>query len=105
LVCGRTHPGRRRDWTTVDRSQFFSASRLMIVAGKGGVGKTAVTSVLARAAAAQGLRVLVVELDGKAGLAGLLGGDASDVLAYDPRTFLDGDGDGGSVTARSLTAG
>ncbi len=91
----------------MDRSQFFSASRLMIVAGKGGVGKTAVTAVLARAAAAEGLRVLVVELDGKAGLAGLLGGDAADVLTYDPQTFLEDGGsvEGGSVAARSLTAG
>jgi arsenite-transporting ATPase len=36
-----------------------------IVAGKGGVGKTTVTAVLARAAIRRGLRVLVVELDGK----------------------------------------
>lgn len=35
------------------------------MAGKGGVGKTTVTAVLARAAADLGLRVLVVELDGK----------------------------------------
>jgi anion-transporting ArsA/GET3 family ATPase len=40
-------------------------SRLVIVAGKGGVGKTTVTAVLARAAADAGRRVLVVELDGK----------------------------------------
>ena len=40
----------------------------MIVAGKGGVGKTTVTAVLARAAADAGLRVLVVELDGKPAL-------------------------------------
>jgi anion-transporting ArsA/GET3 family ATPase len=92
---------RRRDWKTVDRLQFFSASRLMIVAGKGGVGKTAVTAVLARAAARIGLRVLVIELDGKAGLAGLLGGEAEAVLTYEEQEFLDG----GSVSARTLTAG
>jgi arsenite/tail-anchored protein-transporting ATPase len=38
---------------------------VVVVAGKGGVGKTTVTAVLARAAAADGRRVLVVELDGK----------------------------------------
>jgi MinD-like ATPase involved in chromosome partitioning or flagellar assembly len=43
----------------------LTTSRLVIVAGKGGVGKTTVTAVLARAAADAGRRVLVVELDGK----------------------------------------
>jgi arsenite-transporting ATPase len=47
---------------------------LVIVAGKGGVGKTTVTAVLARAASAAGRRVLVVELDGKPVLDDLLPG-------------------------------
>jgi anion-transporting ArsA/GET3 family ATPase len=47
-------------------------SNLVIVAGKGGVGKTTVTAVLARAAADAGLRVLVLELDGKSTLATLV---------------------------------
>lgn len=47
-------------------------TRLVIVAGKGGVGKTTVSAVLARAAADAGRRVLVVELDGKPALAGLV---------------------------------
>ncbi len=38
---------------------------MVVVAGKGGVGKTTVTAVLARAACETGRRVLVVELDGK----------------------------------------
>lgn len=38
------------------------------MAGKGGVGKTTVTAVVARAAADAGRRVLVVELDGKPAL-------------------------------------
>ena len=53
--------------------QFFAASRLVVIAGKGGVGKTTVTAVTARAAAQSGLRVLVVEVEGKPDLAGLLG--------------------------------
>lgn len=44
----------------------------MVVAGKGGVGKTTVTAVIARAASTAGQRVLVVELDGKPALAELL---------------------------------
>ena len=46
----------------------LTATNLVIVAGKGGVGKTTVTAVLARAAADEGRRVLVVELDGKSTL-------------------------------------
>ena len=46
---------------------------MTIVAGKGGVGKTTVTAVLARSAAAAGLRVLAVELDGKPVLGDLVG--------------------------------
>jgi anion-transporting ArsA/GET3 family ATPase len=57
----------------VDPVPQLTAARVTIVAGKGGVGKTTVTAVLARAAAAAGQRVLVVELDGKPVLADLLG--------------------------------
>ncbi len=48
------------------------SSNIVIVAGKGGVGKTTVTAVLARAAADCGMRVLVVELDGKPALTQLI---------------------------------
>ena len=48
----------------MDPLQFVSTARVAIVAGKGGVGKTPVTAVLARAAIRRGLRVLVIELDG-----------------------------------------
>ncbi len=53
--------------------EFFSTTRLVIVAGKGGVGKTTVTAVLARAAADAGLRVVAVDLDGKPALGELIG--------------------------------
>jgi anion-transporting ArsA/GET3 family ATPase len=59
----------------VDPVPQLTAARVTIVAGKGGVGKTTVTAVLARAAAAAGKRVLVVELDGKPVLADLVGPD------------------------------
>lgn len=58
----------------MDPLQFVSAARVAIVAGKGGVGKTTVTGVLARAAIRRGLRVLVVELDGKPTLEELVPG-------------------------------
>ncbi len=55
-----------------DQLQFLTTARVAVVAGKGGVGKTTVTAVLARAAIRSGLRVLVVELDGKPTLERLL---------------------------------
>lgn len=70
-----------------DSLNFVTAARVTIVAGKGGVGKTTVTAALARAAADQGLRVAVVELDGKPTLDRLLPGvevlhlDAAQALA------------------------
>ncbi|MGH9300650.1 MAG: ArsA family ATPase [Acidimicrobiales bacterium] len=54
---------------------FCRQSRVVIVAGKGGVGKTTVTAALARMAAQAGLDVLVCELEGKSGLAGAFGLD------------------------------
>lgn len=56
----------------LDPREFLRTTRLVIVAGKGGVGKTTVTAVLARAAARSGLRVLAVDLDGKPTLATLV---------------------------------
>ncbi len=62
----------------------LTSSKLVIVAGKGGVGKTTVTAVLARAAADAGQRVLVIELDGKQALAELLPGvDVRSISAAD----------------------
>ena len=65
----------------MDSVQFLSATRLAIVAGKGGVGKTTVTAVMARAAFDAGLRVLVVELEGKSALAELFDDTPIEVLA------------------------
>ena len=55
--------------------QSLTATNVVIVAGKGGVGKTTVTAVIARAASRDGRRVLVVELDGKPTLDELLRSD------------------------------
>lgn len=59
----------------------LAASRVTVVAGKGGVGKTTVTAVLARSAARAGLRVLVVELDGKPFLQELVGDVAVEAIS------------------------
>jgi anion-transporting ArsA/GET3 family ATPase len=56
----------------VDPLQFLTSAKVAVVAGKGGVGKTTVTAVLARAAIRRGHKVLVVELDGKEHLTRLL---------------------------------
>ncbi len=56
--------------------------RLVVVTGKGGVGKTAVTAALARAAVTAGRRVLAVEI-GQARLGPLL--DAPEPLETDPK--------------------
>jgi anion-transporting ArsA/GET3 family ATPase len=99
----------------VDPEQFFTASGVIIVAGKGGVGKTAVTAACAVAASAVGLRTLVVEVEGKGGLAAMFG---SDRLSYDELVLVpagghtdlgdgtggtDGTGTAGGVTARTIT--
>jgi anion-transporting ArsA/GET3 family ATPase len=53
----------------MDLTRFCSSARVVIVAGKGGVGKTTVTATLATAAARAGASVLIVEVEGKSGLA------------------------------------
>lgn len=55
----------------MDPAEFLEASRVVIVAGKGGVGKTTVSAALAQMAADAGLKVLVVGVDGDAGLSRL----------------------------------
>lgn len=85
----------------MDLHHFFTASRVLVVAGKGGVGKTTVSAVLARAAAKTGLRVLVVDLEGKPALAEMLKGAGP--LPYDTVELDPGDGTGaGRITGRTL---
>ncbi len=65
----------------MDIAAFCRQSRVLVVAGKGGVGKTTITAALARMAAEVGLDVLVVELEGKPGVTAAFGG--SGPLCYD----------------------
>jgi hypothetical protein len=87
----------------VDPEQFFAASRLVIVAGKGGVGETTVSATLARAAALTGLSTLIVEVEGKSGLPAVFG---QGELGYDEVVLAAGGGPDGAadVRARTLTA-
>ena len=87
----------------MDPEQFFAASRLVIVAGKGGVGKTTVSATLARAAALTGLSTLIVEVEGKSGLPAVFG---QGELGYDEVVLAPGGGPDGAadVRARTLTA-
>ncbi len=57
----------------MDVAAFCRQSRVLIVAGKGGVGKTTMTAALAHLAAQAGLSVLVVELEGRPGVATAFG--------------------------------
>jgi anion-transporting ArsA/GET3 family ATPase len=58
--------------------EALDRARLLVVTGKGGTGKTTVAAGLAVAAAGRGRRVLVVEVEGRQGLAGLFGQAALD---------------------------
>src|SRR3954463_1702930 len=82
---------------------FCSQTRLLIVAGKGGVGKTTVSAIVARMAARAGLTTLIVEVEGKSGLPSLFG--AGDGLTYDEVVLAPGGGPQGwaDVRARTLT--
>ncbi len=74
----RRQAARRADTTllqVMDVRAFFGQSRVLIVAGKGGVGKTTTVAALAHLAAGAGLSVLVVELEGREGLTTAFGQD------------------------------
>jgi anion-transporting ArsA/GET3 family ATPase len=57
----------------MELTRFCSTSRVVIVAGKGGVGKTTTTAALALAASRAGMSVLILEVEGKSGLSAVFG--------------------------------
>jgi anion-transporting ArsA/GET3 family ATPase len=65
----------------------FLRPRILIVSGKGGVGKTTVSAALALLAARRGRKVCVAEVDRKGTLADLFGGGELD---YEPREVSPG---------------
>ena len=79
--------------------EVLDRARLLVVTGKGGTGKTTVAASLGVAAAGRGRRVLVAEVEGRQGLAGLFGrgeldyrearvGERLHALAVDPDESL-----------------
>jgi len=87
----------------MDVATFCAESRVLVVAGKGGVGKTTVAAALARMAADAGCSVLVVELEGKSGMSAAFG--AAEPLGYDEVDLYHraGSGKRGSVRGRRIT--
>jgi anion-transporting ArsA/GET3 family ATPase len=83
----------------VDPVAFFGRSGVLVVAGKGGVGKSTVSAAIAVAAASCGLRVLAIELEGRGELPRALGLDGP--LTWDEREALV-DASGGAITARRI---
>lgn len=65
----------------------FLAPKILIVSGKGGVGKTTVSAALALVAARQGRKVCIAEVDRKGTLPRLFGGGE---LTYDPSEIAPG---------------
>ncbi len=79
----------------MDTVGFCTQARVLIVAGKGGVGKTTVAATLAQMAADAGLRVLIVEIEGKSGLGAAF--DETDALDYEERELAP------NIRARTVT--
>lgn len=65
----------------MDPGRFFASSRVLIVAGKGGTGKTALAAACATAAARLGQSALLVEVGGRSAAASMLGVEA---VGYEP---------------------
>ncbi len=73
---------------------------MVVVAGKGGVGKTTVSAAVACAAARSGRRTLLVDLQGNSALAAAFGRPAP--FGYTPVSLWAADDGPGSLTARAI---
>ncbi len=89
----------------MDVATFCAQSHVLVIAGKGGVGKTAISAALARLAAGAGMSVLIVELEGKSGITDAFGHEED--LGYEEIELLAPGSPGttgrGGVRARRLT--
>ena len=87
----------------MDPRAFCTSTRVLIVAGKGGVGKTTVSAALARTASLAGLRTLLIEIEGRSLLPGLFG-RSGDLDYHETVLAAPGDPAGAAeVRARTLT--
>ncbi|MGI8491889.1 MAG: ArsA family ATPase [Acidimicrobiales bacterium] len=80
---------------------FCKQTRVMIVAGKGGVGKTTVSATLATVAARCGLSTLVVEVEGRSELTAIFG--HQEQLTYEQLVLSNGSEGAAKIRARTLT--
>lgn len=81
-------------------ADFFSASRVLFVAGKGGVGKTTVGATIGVAAATAGLNTLLIELEGHSTLGRSFG---IEQLDYEDIELIKANKAGGQLRARRVT--
>lgn len=84
----------------MDPARFYADSRVLIVAGKGGVGKSTTAAALARSAARAGLTTLLVRLAPGGPVAGLFGGAE---VGVDGTVLHPGDGTEAPVRGRLIT--
>jgi len=87
----------------MDVAAFCRQSKVVVVVGKGGVGKTTVTAALALAGARAGLDVSVLALDDSGGLPGLFGVQAP--LGYKETVLFESGGGPNDVQGSRETKG
>ena len=86
----------------MDPSRFFASSRVLIVAGKGGVGKTVSAATIATAASRAGRSVLLVEIAGRSATAPMFGVEPQ---GYEEVVAIhEADGDDGPIEIVKLSA-
>lgn len=74
-------PSSRSDGQPTTDGHHYGAGRRVVVVGKGGVGKSTVTALLARLLARRGARVVAVDADEQRNLAATLGFDVTAAAA------------------------